>query len=83
MLSQDQPRLQHNGRYQKPERQETSSGPPLLRIHVPFLGESGGRQHSFSVPDLRVLEVKGRAARGCLWKIRDLSSGGYTAEKKS
>lgn len=37
---QDKPRLQHDYRYQKPGRWETSSCLPILRIHVPFPGRS-------------------------------------------
>lgn len=44
---------------------------------------SGGRHHNLLAPDLMVSEEKDRAASGWLLDIRNLSSGGCTAEKMS
>lgn len=60
-------------------RWETSSCPPILRIHVPFPGEIEGRHHSSLDMVLMVSEEKGGAASGWLLGIRNIFSA---AEKK-
>lgn len=66
MTRQDKPRLQHNYRYQKPGRWETSSCLPILRIPVLFPGDMEGSRHSFLTPELMVSEEQGGAANGSI-----------------